>query len=73
MAEKKKEIIGAWVIHHGRKVVLDSNGPAEFPAIDEVAKAATLLTKLGQTNQITLPKLEVRAIAVASVSILDTS
>jgi hypothetical protein len=61
-----KEITGAWVIHHGRKLVLDANGPAEFPAIDEAAKAATLLTKLGQANQINVPKTEVRAIAVAS-------
>jgi hypothetical protein len=62
----EKEITGAWVIHHGRKLVLDANGPAEFPAIDEAAKAATLLTKLGQTNQTNIPKVEVRAIAVAS-------
>jgi hypothetical protein len=62
----EKEILGAWVIHHGRKVVLDANGPAEFPAIDEAAKAATLLTKLGEANQANIPKIEVRAIAVAS-------
>lgn len=61
-----KEITGAWVIHHGRKLVLDANGSAEFPAIDESAKAATLLTKLGQSIQISIPKSEVRAIAVAS-------
>ncbi len=61
-----REITGAWVIHHGRKLVLDANGPAEFPAIDEAAKAATLLTKLGQTNQANIPGAEVRAIAVAS-------
>jgi hypothetical protein len=54
-----KEIIGAWVIRHGRKLVMDANGPAEFPAIDEAAKAATLLTKLGQSNQINIPKAEV--------------
>jgi len=61
-----REIKGAWVIHHGRKLVLDVNGPAEFPAINEAAKAATLLTKLGQTNQATVTKVEARAIAVAS-------
>lgn len=61
-----KETKGAWVIHHGRKLVLDVNGPAEFPAINEAAKAATLLTKLGQTNQATITKVEARAIAVAS-------
>lgn len=62
----KKEITGAWVIHHGRKLVMDANGAAEFPAIDEAAKAATLLTKLGQSRQIDIPKAEVRAIAIAS-------
>lgn len=62
----EKEITGAWVIHHGRKLVMDANGPAEFPAIDEAAKAATLLTKLGETNQTNISKAEVRAIAVAS-------
>src|SRR5690606_19904025 len=61
-----REIKGAWVIHHGRKLVLDVNGPAEFPAINEASKAATLLTKLGQTNQATVTKVEARAIAVAS-------
>jgi hypothetical protein len=61
-----KEITGAWVIHHGRKLVLDANGPAEFPAIDEAAKAATLLTKLGQADEIRISKKEVQAIAVAS-------
>lgn len=43
-----KELTGAWVIHHGRKLVLDANGPAEFPASDEATKAASLLTKLGR-------------------------
>lgn len=61
----EKEITGAWVIHHGRKLLLDANGPAEFPAIDEAAKAATLLTKLGQSNQVNIAKVEVRAIAIA--------
>ena len=35
----KKEMTGAWVIRHGRKLSLDANGSAEFPAIDEAAKA----------------------------------
>ena len=61
-----KEITGAWIIHHGRKLVLDTNGAAEFPAIDEAAKAATLLAKLGQSNETKISRTEVRAIAVAS-------
>ena len=64
--DNKKEATGAWIIHHGRKLVFDVNGSAEFPAIDEAAKAATLLTKLGQADQINIPKSEVRAIAAAS-------
>ena len=63
---QKKEVTGAWIIHHGRKLVLDANGPAEFPAIDEAAKTATLLAKLGQTDRINIPKSRVRAIAKAS-------
>lgn len=62
----EREITGAWVIHHGRKLMLDANGSAEFPAIDEAAKAATLLTKLGQSNQTRIARPEVRAAAVAS-------
>ena len=54
------------MIHHGRKLVLDASGAAEFPAIDEAAKAATLVTKIGQTNQATVSMAEVRAIAVSS-------
>jgi hypothetical protein len=61
-----REITGAWVIHHGRKLALDANGSAEFPAIDEAAKAATLLTKLGQASHVNIPKREVQAIATAS-------
>lgn len=66
MAANQKETTGAWIIHHGRKLTLDANGSADFPAIDEAAKAATLLTKLGQANQIEIPMVEVRAIAAAS-------
>ena len=62
----KKEITGAWIIHHGRKLIHHVNGSAEFPAIDQAAKAATLLAKLGQENQINIPKSEVSAIARAS-------
>ncbi len=61
-----KETLGAWIIHHGKKVALDANGAAEFPAIDESAKAATLLTRLGERDQVDLSMEEVRAIAVAS-------
>jgi hypothetical protein len=65
-ASNNKETTGAWVIHHGRKLVLDANGPIEFPVIDEAAKAATLLTKLGGANQVSVSKKEAQAIAVAS-------
>lgn len=65
-AKKTKENTGAWVIHHGKKLVLDSNGPAEYPAIDQAAKAATLLAKLGETSEATVSKTAVKAIATAS-------
>jgi len=61
-----RENTGAWIVHHGRKLALDSNGAAEFPAIDEAAKAANLLARLGETNQVTLDLTEVKAIAVAA-------
>lgn len=62
----EKETKGAWLIHHGRKIMLDVNGAAEFPAIDEAAKAAMLLIKLGQTDHIEVSMSKVRAIAMAS-------
>ena len=58
-----KETTGAWVIHHGRKIALDASGPADFPALDEAAKAATFLTRLGQSNEVTIRRQEVEAIA----------
>jgi len=61
-----RETVGAWVIHHGKKLVLVTSGPADFPIIDEAAKAATLLSKLGETNQANLSKTQVQAIAQAS-------
>src|SRR5690606_10988166 len=65
-AKNVKENTGAWVVHHGKKLVLDSSGPAEYPAIDQAAKAATLLAKLGETNDATVPRETVKAIAIAS-------
>ena len=62
----EKEITGAWLVHHGRKLALHSTGASEFPAIDQAAKAATLLAKLGQTGQISLTYPYVKAIATAS-------
>jgi len=62
----EKEVTGAWVIHHGKKLMLDANGAAEFPAIDEAAKAASLLARLGQSDETTISKDEVKAIAIAS-------
>ena len=67
MAPKdQKENTGAWIIHHGRKLAMDQAGPAEYPAIDEAAKAATLLAKLGEHDEAKLTRKEVEAIARAS-------
>ena len=63
---RDKETKGAWIIHHGRKLAFDINGAAEFCAIDEAAKAATLLTKLGQEQTDRVSMSEVSAIARAS-------
>jgi hypothetical protein len=63
--DAKRETTGAWIIHHGRKLALDANGASEFSAIDEAAKAASLLARLGGTDEATLSLTQVRAIAVA--------
>ncbi|MEA9740014.1 hypothetical protein VDF74_13740 [Xanthomonas campestris pv. raphani] len=63
---KDKETTGAWIVHHGRKLVLDTNGAAEFPAIDEAAKASSLLAKFSQSEDTEIPMAEVKAIATAS-------
>jgi hypothetical protein len=64
--KEQKENTGAWIIHHGRKLALDTAGASEYPAIDEAAKAATLLAKLGENQEATLSMTEVQAIAKAS-------
>lgn len=67
MANKlTKEHKGAWVVHHGQKVALDTYGASEYPAIDEAAKAATLLSRLGEAQQTTLPLETVQAVARAA-------
>jgi len=65
MTKNVKENTGAWVIHHGKKLVLDPSGPAEYPAIDQAAKAATLLAKLGETSEATVSRKTIKAIATA--------
>lgn len=62
----EKETKGAWIIHHGRKIAFDVNAPAEFPVIDEAAKAAELLMRLGQSDNTTLSIQEVQAVARAA-------
>ena len=61
-----KETKGAWIVHHGRKIALDVHAPAEFPVLDESAKAAELLIRLGQTDTATLTKSEAEAVARAA-------
>jgi hypothetical protein len=59
----EKQTIGAWVVHHGRKVAADLRGAAEFSAIDLAAKSAGLLARLGESNQATLTADQVTAAA----------
>lgn len=61
-----KETQGAWIVHHGRKIALDVGAPAEFPALDETAKATELLIRLGESEETTLGKKEVEAVARAA-------
>jgi hypothetical protein len=66
MLRSEKETRGAWIIHHGRKISLDVSAPAEFPALDESAKGADLLTRLAQSDEAELTKAEVDAVAKAA-------
>lgn len=58
-----KQTIGAWVVHHGRKVAADVRGAAEYSAIDLASKAASLLARLGESNEATLSSEQVTAAA----------
>ena len=58
-----KKTKGAWVVHHGRKIAADMRGAAEYSAIDLAAKAASLLARLGESNQCTLAPEQVTAAA----------
>lgn len=60
---KVKETRGAWLVHHGQKLAQDVLGASEFPAIDEAAKAATLIARLGASQESVLSAEVVRAIA----------
>lgn len=61
-----KETTGAWIIHHSRKIASDTTAPAEFSVLDEAGKAAELLMRLGETQEATLRKDEVAALARAA-------
>jgi hypothetical protein len=58
-----KQTTGAWVVHHGRKIAADVRGAAEFSAIDLAAKAASLLARLGESDETTLSAQQVTAAA----------
>lgn len=62
-SEIDKETMGAWIVHHGHKIRLDANASTEFPKIDEAAKAANLLVRLGETGETTLNTQVVKAVA----------
>jgi hypothetical protein len=62
----KKETEGAWVVHHGRKIMMDTSGPAEFPSIDQAAKATSLIVALAGTDSADVPHEKVKAIARAA-------
>jgi len=56
---------GAWVVHHGQKTSVTINGAAEFPALDVAGKAASLLSQLAASEQITIEPSRVEALARA--------
>jgi hypothetical protein len=57
---------GAWVVHHGQKTAATVNGAAEFPALDAASKAASLLSQLAATEDSTVDKIKVDALAKAA-------
>ena|SRR5579875_2393280 len=57
---------GAWVVHHGQKTAGTINGAAEFPAIDAAGKAAGLLSQFAASEQTTLERTRVEALARAA-------
>ena len=62
-ARQESETKGAWIIHHARKIALDIGAPAEYSILDEAGKAGELLIRLGATNESTLNKAKVDAVA----------
>jgi hypothetical protein len=65
-ANRTRQTLGAWIVHHGQKTASDINGAAEFPALDTAAKAAGLLSQLSATEQTSLEKDKVEALARAA-------
>jgi hypothetical protein len=63
---RTKQTAGAWIVHHGHKVAADINGASEFPALDTSAKAAALLSQLAATEEMTIDKKRVSALARAA-------
>ena len=57
---------GAWVVHHARKTANAVGGSAEFPALDTAGKAAALLSQLAGTDQLTISKTRLDALAKAA-------
>lgn len=57
---------GAWVVHHGLKTSATLGAGAEFPALETAGKAATLLSQFAATEQETLEKKRVDALAQAA-------
>lgn len=65
-AKNEKETKGAWIVHHARKISMDLSAPSEYSVLDEAGKAADLLMRLSATNEATLTKAEVSAVAIAA-------
>ena len=58
-----KNTVGAWIVHHGRKIAAEVGGAAEFSAIDLAAKSAGLLSRLSVSDASTLSAAQVTAAA----------
>jgi hypothetical protein len=63
--ELSRQTVGAWVVHHGQKTTGTTTGAAEYPALDAAAKAASLLSRLSATEELSLNRSQVEALARA--------
>lgn len=54
---------GAWLTHHGKKLLNAKGGSSAYPTIDEAAKTTSLLHRMAESNEATLDSSQVVKLA----------